>query len=313
MRYVEMDGLRTSLIGLGTWQFGSREWGYGEAYAAETAPALVRRALELGITMLDTAEAYGPGRSERIIAGALAAIPPAGRAGVTVATKFLPIVPAEPVVARQAAGSLRRLGVDALDLYYAHWPNPLVSVRRTMQALRPLVAEGVVRRVGVSNYGLGQWQEAERALRVPVIANQVRFSLVSAGPALDLVPFAAAMDRIVVAYSPLGQGLLTDGLAESAPRPRGVRRASPLFRPGARRRLAPLAATIHEIAAAHRATPAQVALAWVIRHPNTIAIPGARTIAQLEENAAAADLALADDAFFRLSAAAAAFAERAPA
>jgi aryl-alcohol dehydrogenase-like predicted oxidoreductase len=310
MRYVETDGLRTSVIGLGTWQFGSREWGYGEAYAAETAPALVRRALELGITMLDTAEAYGPGRSERIIAGALAAIPPVDRAGVTVATKFLPIVPAEPVLARQVAGSLRRLGVDTLDLYYAHWPNPLVSVRRTMQALRPLVGEGVVRRVGVSNYRLGQWQEAERALRVPVIANQVKFSLVSAGPARDLVPYAAAMDRIVVAYSPLGQGLLTNGLAESAPRPRGVRRASPLLRPGARRRFAPLSAVLHEIAAAHGATPAQVALAWVIRHPNTIAIPGARTIEQLEENAAAADLALADDEFARLSAAAAAFTER---
>ena len=128
MRYVEVDGLRTSVIGLGAWQFGSREWGYGEAYATETAPALVRRALELGITMLDTAEAYGPGRSERIIAGALAAIPPADRDGLVVATKFLPIAPAEPVLARQAAGSRRRLGVDALDLYYAHWPNPFVSV-----------------------------------------------------------------------------------------------------------------------------------------------------------------------------------------
>jgi aryl-alcohol dehydrogenase-like predicted oxidoreductase len=310
MRYVEIDGLRTSVIGLGTWQFGSREWGYGEAYAAEIAPALVRRALELGITMLDTAEAYGPGRSERIIAGALAAIPSVDRADVTVATKFMPIVPAEPVLARQAAGSRRRLGVDALDLYYAHWPNPLVSVRRTMQALRPLVDEGVVRRVGVSNYRLGQWQEAERALRVPVIANQVKLSLVSAGPARDLVPYAAAMDRIVVAYSPLGQGLLTDGLAESTPRPRRLRRASPLFRPGGRRRLAPLIALLHEIAAAHGATPAQVALAWVIRHPNTIAIPGARTIAQLEENAAAADLALADDEFARLSDEASLFTER---
>jgi len=118
------------------------------------------------------------------------------------------------------------------------------------------------------------------------------------------------MDRIIVAYSPLGQGLLTDGLAESAPRPRGVRRTSPLFRPGARRRLAPVTALLHEIAAAHGATPAQVALAWVIRHPNTIAIPGARTIEQLEENAAAADLALAEDEFARLSAAAAAFTER---
>jgi aryl-alcohol dehydrogenase-like predicted oxidoreductase len=310
MRYVEVDGLRTSVIGLGAWQFGSREWGYGEAYATETAPALVRRALELGITMLDTAEAYGPGRSERIIAGALAAMSSEDRDGLLVATKFMPIVPAEPVVARQAAGSRRRLGVDSLDLYYAHWPNPFVSVRRTMQALRPLVAEGAVRRVGVSNYRLEQWREAERALRAPVIANQVKFSLVSTAPALELVPYATAMDRMVVAYSPLGQGLLTDGLAGSAPRPRGVRRASPLFRPGARRRLAPLSNVLHEVAAAHGATPAQVALAWVIRHPNTIAIPGARTIEQLEENAAAADLALADDEFARLSDAASVFADR---
>ena len=181
-----------------------------------------------------------------------------------------------------------------------------------MQALRPLVDEGVVRLVGVSNYSLARWQEAERALRAPVIANQVRFSLVSTGPARDLVPYAAAMDRLVVAYSPLAQGLLTDGLAESAPRPRGVRRTSSLFRPGTRRRLVPLAAVLHEIADAHAATPAQVALAWVIRHPNTIAIPGARTIAQLEENAAAADLVLADDEFARLSDAAAAFAGGSP-
>ena len=312
MRYVEIDGLRTSVIGLGAWQFGSREWGYGEAYATETAPALVRRALELGITMLDTAEMYGFGRSERIIAGALAAIPSENRDGLVVATKFMPVVPAEPVIARQAAGSRRRLGVDVVDLYYAHWPNPFVSARRTMQALRPLVDEGVVRLVGVSNYSLARWQEAERALRAPVIANQVRFSLVSTGPARDLVPYAAAMDRLVVAYSPLAQGLLTDGLAESAPRPRGVRRTSSLFRPGTRRRLVPLAAVLHEIADAHAATPAQVALAWVIRHPNTIAIPGARTIAQLEENAAAADLVLADDEFARLSDAAAAFAGGSP-
>jgi aryl-alcohol dehydrogenase-like predicted oxidoreductase len=132
----------------------------------------------------------------------------------------------------------------------------------------------------------------------------------SAGPASDLVPYAAAMDRVVVAHSPLGQGLLTDGLAEVAPRPRGVRRASPLFRPGARRRLAPLNAALHEIAAAHGATPAQVALAWVVGHPNTIAIPGARTIAQLEENAAAADFVLAENELAHLAAEAAAFAER---
>lgn len=301
MRYVEVDGFRSSIIGLGTWQFGSREWGYGEAYARETAPALVRRATELGITMLDTAEAYGPGRSERIVAAALADLDAAVRAGLVVATKFLPMAPAEPIVARQAAGSRRRLEVEALDLYYAHWPNPFVSVRRTMQALRPLVAEGLVRRVGVSNYGLGRWQEAERTLRAPVVANQVRFSLGSPGPAADLVPYAAAMDRVVVAYSPLGQGALARDVPADGERPRGFRATNPLFRSSAEARLTPLRAALREIAAAHDATPAQVALAWVVAHPNTVAIPGARTIAQLEENAAAADFVLSDEEHARLS------------
>jgi aryl-alcohol dehydrogenase-like predicted oxidoreductase len=311
MRHVEGEGLRSSVIGLGTWQFGSREWGYGDDYAAATAPELVRRALELGITMLDTAEAYGPGRSERIIAGALGAVPINARGDLVVATKFLPLAPAEPIVARQAAGSRRRLEVDALDLYYAHWPNPFVSVRRTMQALRPLVDAGHVRRVGVSNYDLARWQEAERALRLPVLANQVRFSLVSPAPARDLVPYAAAMGRLVVAYSPLGQGLLARAPGEIGQRPRGVRAANRHFRTGSRARLAPLHGALQEIAAAHDATPAQVALAWVISHPNTVAIPGARTIAQLEENAAAADLALAGDEVARLTELAAAFDGRA--
>jgi aryl-alcohol dehydrogenase-like predicted oxidoreductase len=303
MRYVDVDGMRVSRIGLGAWQFGSREWGYGESYATETAPALVRRALDLGITMIDTAEAYGPARSERIIRDALATIPDAEQDGLVVATKFMPIAPAEPVVAWQARGSRRRLGVDALDLYYAHWPNPFVSPRRTMQSVRPLLAEGVVRRVGVSNHSLGAWQEAERALRAPVIANQVRFSLASPGPASDLVPYAAANARLVVAYSPLAQGLLArDGAPPTGTSPRGFRSRDPRFRAAGDGRLAPLTDAIHAIAAAHGATPAQVALAWLLSHPNTVAIPGARTVEQLEENAAAADLDLAADQIARLTA-----------
>jgi aryl-alcohol dehydrogenase-like predicted oxidoreductase len=326
MRYVEADGLRVSVLGLGTWQFGSREWGYGEAYASEVAPALVRRALELGITMLDTAEAYGPGRSERIVGAALSGIPASDRAVVTVATKFLPIAPAEPIVAWQAAGSRRRLAMDALDLYYAHWPNPFVSARRTMQALRPLLASGVVRRVAVSNYPLERWREADRALGAPVVANQVRFNLLDPAPRRDLVPHAAAHDRLVVAYSPLAQGLLPraadgglpadpgagthEGLDPTVAPMHGFRGRSRMFRSGALRPSGPLVETVREIAAAHRATPAQVALAWVINHPNTVAIPGARTIEQLEENAAAADLVLTDDELARLSAEADAHAGR---
>jgi aryl-alcohol dehydrogenase-like predicted oxidoreductase len=303
MRYVEAAGLRVSRIGLGTWQFGSREWGYGEAYARETAPALLRRALELGITMVDTAEAYGPGRSERIVGETLAATPPAERDGVIVATKFLPIAPAEPILAWQAAGSRRRLQTDTLDLLYAHWPNPFVSPRRVMQSVRPLVEEGLVRRVGVSNYSLHQWREAERALQAPVVANQVRFSLASPGPARDLVPHAAEADRVVVAYSPLDQGVLA--AVHLGPRQVGGMRAlDRRHRAGMDDRMVPLATALRQVAAARDATPAQIALAWVIAHPNTIAIPGARTIAQLEENAAAADIALDDAEAALLTAAA---------
>jgi aryl-alcohol dehydrogenase-like predicted oxidoreductase len=304
MRYLDLDGLSVSRVGLGTWQFGAREWGYGAAYADDVAPALIRRAVDLGVTLLDTAEAYAFGGSERIIGRTLADLGPAERDAVTVATKFLPIAPVEPILAWQAAGSRRRLETDAIDLYYAHWPNPLVSPRRTMQSLRPLVDAGTVRHVGVSNYDLGQWREAERALGRRVLANQVRFNLLSPGPARDLVPYAERSGRAVVAYSPLGQGLLAGQRGDGEERPPGMRGFDRRFGPGGRERLGPVAEAVHEVAAAHGATPAQVALAWVLAHPNTVVIPGARTVEQLEENARASDLELSDDEVARLTRAA---------
>ena len=301
MRYVETEGLRVSAIGLGTWQFGSREWGYGAAYASDIAPALVRRAVELGITLIDTAEVYGPGHSERIIGATLAAMPAAERARLVVATKFLPIVPAEPILARQAAGSRRRLGVDAIDLYYAHWPNPFVSVRRVMQAVRPLVA------IGARAARRGEQLLAGAVARRGARASGPRSSRTRSGSASSvpgrpgtLVPYAAAENRLVVAYSPLGQGLLT-GAAAAGP-VRGMRAMNPLSRAGGKRRRWPRCSRRSiDIAAAHDATAAQIALAWVLHHPNTVAIPGARTVEQLEENAAAADLVLSDAEFARLS------------
>ena len=300
MRYVEACGLRLSKVGLGTWQFGSQEWGYGEAYARDVAPALIRRAVELGITMIDTAEIYGPAHSERIIGEVLPQLPDEARTELTVATKFMPVAPLEQIVAWQAAGSRRRLGVDALDLYYAHWPNPFVSPRRVMQSVRPLREAGLVRNVGVSNYSLGAWQAAERALKAPVVANQVRFSLLSPAPAETLVPWAAAKGRVVVAYSPLAQGLLSglravDADAGATPnQPNDLRRRGMLS--SGRLPVDPetVRGALQDIGRAHGATPAQVALAWVIGHPNTIAIPGARTVRQLEQNAEAADLLLDD-------------------
>ena len=301
MRTIEVDGLRVSRIGLGTWQFGSREWGYGDDYLRLTAPALLRRAIELGITMIDTAEAYGPARSEAVIGEELIGLTDGQRAGLTVATKLMPIAPAERIVAWECAGSRRRLRTDRLDLYYIHWANPFVSPRRVGQAVRPLLRDGLVRRFGVSNHSIEQWQGFERGLGASAIANQVRFSLVSPGPADNLVPYAADHERMIVAYSPVGQGLLSGRDYNSLP---GMRR-----RTGPKAKgidtgvaVAELQRALAEIAIANSATPAQVALAWVISHPNTIAIPGARTVEQLEQNAAAADLVLADDEVARLTA-----------
>src|ERR1700690_4446524 len=112
MRYVEAGGLRLSAIGLGTWQFGSREWGYGAGYASEIAPAIVQRAIELGVTLIDTAEIYGFGRSERIVGQAISG----HRDAIVLATKLVPVLPIPAVVDWQVGGSLRRLGVDAIDL-----------------------------------------------------------------------------------------------------------------------------------------------------------------------------------------------------
>jgi aryl-alcohol dehydrogenase-like predicted oxidoreductase len=299
MKYLEVGGVRVSVIGLGTWQFGSRKWGYGAAYAAHEAPALVRRALELGITLIDTAEVYGFGESERIVARGLAAAGPELAARAFVATKLLPILPLPSIVASRAAASRDRLEVAAIDLYQLHWPNPIVPVRTQAAGLRRVLDAGIANHVGVGNHGLGRWRALEAALRLPIISNQVRFSLAAPSPRWDLVPYVAERGRLVIAYSPLGQAFLAAD--DPAGRRTGTRRRNPLFGDAALRRARPLLAAVREIAAAHGATPAQVALAWVIAHPNTAAIPGARTLEQLEQNAAAADLVLTPDELARLT------------
>jgi aryl-alcohol dehydrogenase-like predicted oxidoreductase len=289
MKYIEVGGVSLSAIGLGTWQFGSSEWGYGAGYAAGIAPEIVARSLELGVNLIDTAEIYGFGRSERIVGEAIAGRDPLP----FVATKLFPVLPVEPVVSRRAAGSLRRLGLEALDLYQVHWKNPLAPLGPTMSAMAQLQRKGTVRHVGVSNFSLDQWKNAERALGGPVLSNQVQFSLVRRQPLTDLVPWAQENDRIVIAYSPLGQGLLS-GRYNVDSRPGGLRAASSGFLPENLRRIEPLLAVLREVAAAHDASCAQVALAWLIRRPNVIVIPGASSVAQAESNAAAADIDLSD-------------------
>ena len=329
MRYLDTGtAKKISKIGLGTWQFGSPEWSYGERYAGQEAGVIVQRALELGVTLFDTAEIYGfeahpvtcralvrgvavfdmartPGfgRGENILGRALGA----NHESAFLATKFYPTVPASPSVARRARASTDRLGIDRLDLYQVHQPGRLARQRTIMRGIRALQHAGVVDEVGVSNASLRSWLAAEEALGRPVLSNQVAYSLVARAAESDLLPFAQSHGRVVIAYSPLGQGLLS-GKYDYANRPVNPARATGrLFRPENLDRASELIGLLREVAAAHSATPAQIALAWVIRHPAVAAIPGASSVGQLESNVAAADIDLSESEYQALQIASARF------
>jgi aryl-alcohol dehydrogenase-like predicted oxidoreductase len=304
MRYLSAGtNPRISRIGLGAWQFGSAEWGYGRDYAGQEAHAIVRRALDLGVTLFDTAELYGFGRSERILGAAIGE----DRDSVFLATKIFPLLPVAPVVEQRAVASANRLGTRRIDLYQVHQPNPVVRDGTIMRGMRALQRVGLVSEVGVSNYSLDRWRAAEQALGSQVLTNQVRYSLVDRSPEQYLLPFAESTGHIVIAYSPLAQGLLS-GKYDRDHRPANrIRASSSLFLPENLDRAGDLIATLREVADAHAATAAQIALAWVIYHPAVVAIPGASSVGQVESNAAAADIDLTEDEYQALHAAAVRF------
>lgn len=291
MQYVEAGGLRLSTIGLGCWQFGSRDWGYGKRYGETTAVELVHRALDLGVNLVDTAEVYARGVSEAIVGRALE-----GRRGEAfVATKLLPVWPTASRAEEHGRLSALRLGVETIDLYQVHWPNPAVPLRSTMEGMRRLQDAGIVDHVGVSNFSPDRWAKAEDELGRPVVSNQVHFSLLQRKPDHGNVGYAEGRDRLVIAYSPLEQGVL-GGRYDADHLPAGpARRNNPLCWRENIERATPVIETLRRVAAARDATPAQVALAWLIRKPNVVAIPGASSVEQLEHNVAAADLDLSDD------------------
>ncbi|MET0864448.1 MAG: aldo/keto reductase [Nakamurella sp.] len=306
MKHLDVAGLGTiSRVGLGTWQFGSTEWGYGDGYAGDEARLIVRRALELGVNFFDTAEIYGFGRSERILAEALGD----ARDRVVLASKIFPLAPFPPVVRNRAHGSAARLQVKTIPLYQIHQPNPLVSDKVIMGGMRDLLDEHTISAVGVSNYSLKRWQAADAALGTPVVSNQVQFSLANSAPLHDLVPFAHENNRIVIAYSPLTQGLL-GGKYGPDNRPGGVRAMNRYFGTENLERISPLLDLLKAVAAAHDAKPAQIALAWLLAQPQVVVIPGASSVEQLEFNVEAADLDLAADEVDALTDAALAFSPR---
>jgi aryl-alcohol dehydrogenase-like predicted oxidoreductase len=317
MHYVSIDGLPpVSKVGLGTMRFGEK------TFSPDLARILVKRALELGITHFDTAENYGFGRSERLLGEALAAegVAVGGRnAGdVVVTSKYSPMLPQASVMAAHATASRDRLAVPSISLYLLHMPNPLVPRRSVAEGFRRAVGRGVIGTAGVSNHSLSQWRAVEAAYGLPIVANEVMLNILRPKALAVTVPWAAANNRMIIAASPLGQGILTgryapDRLPASLATHRKFAMAFSAARPTPAnlRRLFPLLDQLKQVAASYDVKVATVALAWAIAHDPVVVIPGASTIEQLEANAAAADLILGPGEVAALDAASAAVRGRA--
>jgi aryl-alcohol dehydrogenase-like predicted oxidoreductase len=256
----------------------------------------IHRALELGITFLDTAEIYGRGANEELVGRAIKG----KRDEYVVATKFMGIfgerkgVDGRPEYVRMAIeGSLQRLGTDHVDLYYQHRVDPDTPIEETVGAMAELVAEGKVRHLGLSEASV---ETIRRAHAVhPIAALQSEYSLWTRGLEEDVLPTLRELGIGLVAYSPLGRGFLAgrfsspDDLDED-----DFRRTGPRFTGENLERNLELADRVKEIAEAKGATPAQVALAWVLsRGDDVVPIPGTKRRAYLEQNAAAGDVELA--------------------
>ncbi|MBX6762623.1 MAG: aldo/keto reductase [Rubrobacteraceae bacterium] len=279
-------------LGVGAWAWGTRYlWGYGSSYGREDAEAALRASLESGVELVDTAEIYGNGASERIIGEVL-------RSGElprrpVIATKFAPLPHRlDPrALLRALDGSLRRLGVESVDLYQVHFPSPLLKVESLMDALAEAVKEGKARAVGVSNYGASQMRRAYERLAhhgVPLASNQVRYNLLDRSPEYNGVLDACReLGVTLIAYSPLAQGLLT-GKYRPGVRPSGlVRRFDRRFSPRGLTRIEPVVSALERIAEKRGKTPSQVALNWLVTQRDVLAIPGAKNGEQARQNAGA--------------------------
>ena len=223
------------------------------------------------------------------------------------ATKVYPAVPSAPVPEQRAVASANRLRTGYLDLYQVHQPRHIVPSGTILRGIGALQKAGMVSEVGVSNASLDRWRAAEQTLGGRVLSNQVGYSLITRSAERDVLPFAESHGRIVIAYRPLELGLLSGKYHHSNRPTNRVRVTSPLFLPQNLERIRGLIAALREVADAHSVTSAQVALAWVIRHPAVAAIPGASSVEQLESNVAAADIDLADDEYRALQLASARF------
>jgi len=251
------------VIGMGTWEIGDAKGG-GLALEVQA----LRKGIELGMTLIDTAEMYGSGNSEKLIGQAVKGI----RDDVFIATKVSPEHFGYDDVLASCESSLRRLGVEHIDLYQLHWPSYEVPIKETMKAMEELISRGKIRYIGVSNFSVAQTLKAREALpRSEIASNQVRYSLTHRSIESELLPFCEREKLTVIAYTPLDSGRLPSGRIPQA------------------------------LLEKYGMTPAQMMLNWVTYRDAVIAIPKASDLKHVEENAAAVRVRISGDDYRAIS------------
>jgi len=302
LRNLGKTGMSVSVIGLGC--MGLSEF-YGPPAQESEAIYLLHRAVDLGVTHFDTAEIYGQGRNEQLLGKAFA-----GRRGqIVLATKFGPQrdpatggftgVDGSPAsVRRSCEKSLKRLGMDKIDLYYLHRMDPSTPIEETVSEMAKLVKEGKIGAIGLSEASAETIKRANAVY--PIAALQTEYSIFSRDVEKDILPACVELGISLVAYSPLGRGMLTGRYASAGERPTGETdfrtRMQPRFQPGNMEANLKLVEAIKKIAAGKGYAAAQVALAWVLSRGNhVVAVPGTTRLANLETNLGALDCRLTDE------------------
>ena len=304
-RKLGTQGLEVGALGLGCM---GMSFAYGRADDNESL-ATIDRALELGVTLLDTAEMYGPYVNEELVGKAIKG----KRDRVVIATKFgfkirdgsMAGVDGSPANVRAAAeGSARRLGVDVIDLFYQHRRDPQVPIEETVGAMKELVDAGKVRYLGLSEVGSATLRRAHAVH--PISALQSEYSLWERGIEADILGTLRELGIGLVPFSPLGRGFLTGAVDQSTIGDGDWRRTSPRFSAESMAHNEALVDVVKQVASRHGATPAQVALAWVLAQGNDIVpIPGTKRRKYLEDNVGAVNVRFTQDDLEELNALAA--------